>query len=79
MRLFAAEPRSVAGLLFSYQYLCGAILVTLYGTGGFQEEGQYLFTGLAAHSLFVSYCFPFLFFYSMGWYCGAGVFGLIGC
>ena len=23
--------------------------------------------------------FPFLFFLSMGWYCGAGVFGLIGC
>ena len=23
--------------------------------------------------------FPFLFFLSVGWYCGAGVFGLIGC
>ena len=23
--------------------------------------------------------FPFLFFLSIGWYCGAGVFGLIGC
>ena len=26
-----------------------------------------------------SYCFPFLFLYSVGWYCAAGVFGLIGC
>ena len=23
--------------------------------------------------------FPFLFFLFIGWYCGAGVFGLIGC
>ena len=28
MRLFAAEPRSIAGLLFPFQYLCGMILVT---------------------------------------------------
>ena len=48
-------------------------------TGGFQEQGQCLFIGLAASSLFVSSCFPFLFFHSMGCYCDAGVFGLIGC
>ena len=28
MRLLAAEPRSIAGLLFPCQYLCGTILVT---------------------------------------------------
>ena len=28
MRLVAAEPRSIAGLLFRCQYLCGTILVT---------------------------------------------------
>ena len=28
---------------------------------------------------FVSYCFPFLFFHYMGWYCWAVVFWLIGC
>ena len=28
MRLLAAEPRSIAGLLFACQYLCGPILVT---------------------------------------------------
>ena len=49
------------------------------GTGGFQEQGQCLFIGLAACSLFVSYCFPFLFFLSMGWCCEVGVIGLIGC
>ena len=51
------------------------------GTGGFQEQGHYgakwdgqcLFIGLAAWSFFVSFCFPFLFFHSLVWYCGAGV------
>ena len=28
MHLFGAEPRSIAGLLFPCQYLCGTILVT---------------------------------------------------
>ena len=36
------------------------------GTCGFQEQGQSLFIGIAACSLFVSYCFPLLFFPSMG-------------
>ena len=30
MRLLAAEPHSIAGLLFPFQYLCGTILVTPY-------------------------------------------------
>ena len=30
MRLLAAEPRSIAGLLFPLQYLCRTILVTPY-------------------------------------------------
>ena len=37
------------------------------------------FIGLAARSLFVSCCFPFLLFHSMGWCCWVRVFGLIGC
>ena len=28
-----------------------------WGTGGFQEQGQCIFVGLAARSIFVSYCF----------------------
>ena len=36
------------------------------GLGGFTEQG-------------VFYCFPFLFFLSVGCYCLAGVFGLIWC
>ena len=40
-------------------------LVRWCGTGGFEEQGQCLFIGLAARSLFVSSCFPFLFFHPM--------------
>ena len=47
------------------------------GLAGFKSrEGQCLFIGLATRSLFVSCCFPFPFFHSMGWYCWVGVFGL---
>ena len=46
-------------------------------TGRFQEEGLCFFIGLTAGPLFVSHSFPFLIF--LGWYCGADVFGLIGC
>ena len=41
-----------------------------------KEQGQCLFIGLAARSFFVSCCFPYLFFHSMGWCCGVGVVGL---
>ena len=34
---------------------------------------------ITARSLFVFYCFLFLFFLYMGWYSGVGVFELIGC
>ena len=50
------------------------------GLAGFKSRGAYAFLlAYAARSLFVSCCSPILFFHSMGWYCGAGVFGLIGC
>ena len=49
------------------------------GIDGFQEQVQCLFVGLVALSFPVFNCFPFLFFSSIGWLCGAGVFGLIGC
>ena len=49
------------------------------GTGGFQEQGECLFIGLAASSISCLLCFPYLFFHSMSWYCGAGVFGVIEC
>ena len=48
------------------------------GLAGFKSRANDLFIGLAASSLFVSCCFTFLFFHSVGWCCGVGVFGLIG-
>ena len=44
---------------------------SICGTGRFQERGQCLYIGLAGHSLFVSTCFPFLFFHTM-----VGIVGL---
>ena len=38
------------------------------GTGGFLEQGQFHFIGLADRSSFVSCCFPFIFCHFMGWY-----------
>ena len=49
------------------------------GTSWFQELGHCFLLALAARSLFIFYCFLFLFILSIGWYCGAGVFTLIGC
>ena len=46
------------------------------GVGSTQEQVHCLFIGLCTRSLFVYCCFQFLFFRSMCWYCGAGVFGL---
>ena len=83
MGLLAAEPRISAGLLFVSLNLCERILVTPYSMvwdWRVSRAGPVLFYwGLTALSLFVSYCFHFLIFHYMGWCCGAGVFGLIGC
>ena len=71
-----------AELLLPCQYLFGSILVTPYSIvwdRRVSRPGSMPFIGLVARSLFVSWYFPFLFFHSMGWYCGAGVFRLIGC
>ena len=49
-----------------------------FGTGGFQEQGQYFFIGLSCSIHFGFVCFRFLFFLSIGWYRDAGIFILIG-
>ena len=85
MRLLAAEPSSIAGFLLSSEYLCAwnELCDPVFdgvGLKGFKNRANaFLLALIVAHSLFVSSCFPFLFFRSMGWYCGTGVFGLIGC
>ena len=82
MSLLAAASRSTEGLLFSCQCLCGTILVTqssMVWDWLVSRASPMPSIGLAARSLFVFCRFPFLFFHSMGWYCGAGVFGLVLC
>ena len=63
MHRLAAEPCSTAGLLFPSQ-------------GRDSRAGPML---LYWPKLLYPYYSRLLFFLSIGWYCGAGVFGLIGC
>ena len=83
MHRLAAEPRSTAGLLLSSRCPSGTILLTPYSMVWdwrvLRAEAMlfiYLSCSVPTTS---STRFPFLFFLSIGWYCGAGVFGLIGC
>ena len=66
------------GPLFPSQYPC----IRWCGTGRFQEQGQCVFIGISCSIHFCLILF-FHFFsfclYSISWYCGAGVFELIGC
>ena len=82
MRLLAAEPLSIDGHLFPGQCLCGTILVTpcsMVWDWRVSRARSMPFYWPSCSLTFVSYCFPFIFFHSMGWWCGVGVFGLIGC
>ena len=50
------------------------------GLKGFKSGANaFLLALIAASSLFLFCCFPFLFFHSMGWCYGIGDFGPIGC
>ena len=83
MYRLAAEPCSTALLLFPSRCPSGTILLTPYSMVWdwlVSTAGQCFFIGLRCSiSTIVFYFFPFLFFLFIGWYCGAGVFGLIGC
>ena len=77
--------RSTAALLLPSQRLCGTILLTMYSMVGdwlvlIMSWAIALFIGLWLASYLSSSVGPYSFFFlSMGWYCEAGVFGLIGC
>ena len=47
-------------------------------SGGFQEQGQCFFIGLSCSIHTLVFYYVFISLLSVGWYCGAGVFGLIG-
>ena len=48
------------------------------GFSGFKSRANVFLLAELLAPLFGSCCFPFLFFHSLGCYCLAGVFGLIG-
>ena len=83
MHRLAAEPWITAGLLFSSRCPSGTILLTPYSMvcdWRVSRAGPML---LYWPKLLYPYYslllfFPFHFFLSIGWYCGAGVSGLIG-
>ena len=63
-----------AGFLFLSRCLCGTIRWCILA--GFNKANAFLLA-YAARSRIVICSFPFLFFLSIRWYPGAGVFGLI--
>ena len=82
MRLLVVEPRSTEGLLFHSQQLCGTILLTLCSIVWDIRVSRASPTPFYWPSCLLHFCrllFPILFFLSMGWHCGAGISGLIGC
>ena len=83
MHRLAAEPRSAAGLLFPSLCPCGMILLTPYSMvldWRFSRAGTMFFYWPKSSIPTIVICsFSIFFFLSIGWYCGAGVFGLIGC
>ena len=87
MHFLAAEPQiqpqSTAGPLFPSQCPLGTILLTLYlmvWDWWVSKAGPMLFhRHKLPYKFWSSTIFPILSFLSIGWHCGAGVFGLIGC
>ena len=49
------------------------------GLAGFKSRANAFLLVLLLAPLFSPTVLPALFFHSFGWYCGAGVFGQIGC
>ena len=84
MHCLSAEPCSAAGFLLPSWCPSGTTLLTPFSMvwdWRVSRAGPVL---LYWPKLLYAYyslptLFPFLFFLSIGWYCGAGVFGLIGC
>ena len=81
IRFIASEPQSTTGVLFYRTVsLWNDLACPVFdgvGLAGFKSSYNAFFIGQAVPSFFVFYKFPFLFFLSTGWYCGAGVFGLM--
>ena len=72
--------RTLIRLSVSLWNVLGGPVFDDVGLAGFKSRANaFLLACIGARAIFVSCCIYFLFFYSMGWYCVAVVFGLIGC
>ena len=49
------------------------------GLAGFKSRAYVFYWHKLLYAFLTSTIFIFIFFMSIGWYCGAGVLGLIGC
>ena len=79
-------PRSIAGLLFPSQCPSGTILLTqcsmVWGWLVSRAGSMFFFIGLSCSiptGVFYYFSLSLLPVYTVGWYCEAAVFGLIGC
>ena len=88
MHRLAAEPCSTAGLLFPSPCPSGTILLTTYSmvwdwrvsrAAASEAVGLLLYWPKLLYPYYSLLLFFPLFSLSIGWYCGAGVFGLIRC
>ena len=83
MRLLAAEPRSTTLPLLTCQCPCGTIFQTLYSLvwdwWSSRAGPMFIYWPMMLDTSFPSTVFHILFFLSIGWYCGVGVFRHLGC
>ena len=84
MHRLAAEPCSTAGLLFPSLCPSGTILLSPYSMVWdwrvLRAGPKLLYWPKLLYPYYSFYTlFTFLFFLSIGFHCGAGLFGLIGC
>ena len=82
MHRLAAEPCSTAGLLFHFRCPSGTILLTLYSMvwdWRVSRAGPMLLYWPKLLYPYYSFSISLLSVYTVGWYCGAGVFLLIFC
>ena len=79
--LLAAVPRSSAGPFFTSKCPCGTVLLILYSMVWdwrvSRARPMLFYWPKLLYPFLSSTIFIFLFFHSIGWYCGAGVFGLV--
>ena len=82
IHLLAAEPLITAGPIFPSHSLWNDLADRIYGgvgLAGWRAGSIIFYWPMLLYLFLTSTIFHFLLFLSIGWYCGPGVFELIGC